>query len=258
MDQLPIFVNLKGQKVILAGDGDAADAKRRLIERAGGMCVDESDTQARLAFVTIEDEAAALTIAENLKTRGLLVNVTDRPDHCDFTTPAIVDRAPVLIAVGTGGASAGLAKALRQRIEAILPERLGLLAQAMYAARDAIRVRWPMAADRRRAIDAAFLEGASLDPFSDHDDGAVTDWLVHSGNPPGSRLIEIALLSSDPDDLTLKTARLLGEADHIYHDKSVPAHLLARARADALRHVGAPPVPPPAGLTLYLRLPTCD
>lgn len=256
MDQLPIFVNLKDRKVILVGEGDAADAKRRLIERAGGTCVDAGNREARIAFVAVDDETEALTAADDLKARGLLVNVVDRPEHCDFTTPAVIDRAPVLIAVGTGGASAGMAKAIRQRIETMLPEKLGALAQAVAAARDAIRRRWPEPADRRRALDAAFTSGGALDPFDSHASAAVEKWLDQAQEPNGSRLIEIPLLSGNPDDLTLLTARLLGEADHIFHDAGMPLAILNRARADAVREEGAPPTAAPYGLTLYLRLPS--
>ena len=79
MDQLPIFVNLKGRNVILVGEGEMADAKRRLIERAGGICVNADDMDARIAFVAIADEDAARVSADTLKARGLLVNVVDRP-----------------------------------------------------------------------------------------------------------------------------------------------------------------------------------
>lgn len=256
MDQLPIFVTLKDRKVILVGEGDAADAKRRLIERAGGKCVDAGEREARIAFVAVEDEAEALAAANDLKARGLLVNVVDRPEHCDFTTPAVIDRAPVLIAVGTGGASAGMAKAIRQRIETTLPEKLGALAQSVAAARDAIRRRWPEPADRRRALDAAFTRGGALDPFESHAPAAVEKWLDHADEPNGSRLIEIPLLSDNPDDLTLLTARLLGEADYIFHDPAIPSAILNRARADAVREKGPPPTTAPEGLTLYLRLPS--
>lgn len=255
MDQLPIFVNLNGRKVILVGKGDAADAKRRLIERAGGICVDAGDREARLAFVAEEDEAAALKAADDLKSRGMLVNVVDRPEHCDFTTPAIVDRAPVLVAVGTGGASAGMAKAIRQRIETMLPTSLGGLASAIADARDAIRFRWPDAADRRRALDGAFVHGGALDPFADHADTAVAEWIAAEGETQPARLVEIPLLSANPDDLTLLTARLLGQADNIFHDADVPSIILDRARADAVRVEGAPTIETLEGLTLYLRLP---
>ena len=255
MDQLPIFVNSRGRKVILVGEGDSADAKRRLIERAGGICVDAGDREARIAFIAIEDEASALVAASDLKARGLLVNVVDRPEHCDFTTPAIVDRAPVLIAVGTGGASAGMAKAIRQRIETLLPNGLGRLANAVADARDVIKERFSDNADRRRALDAAFIGGGPLDPFTDHRPEAVSEWLERAEEPAASRLIEILLLSKNPDDLTLLTARLLGEADYVFHDPNVSLDILSRARADAVRQAGAPPSPPPEGLILYLRLP---
>lgn len=255
MDQLPIFVNVRGRKVILVGEGDAADAKRRLIERAGGQCVDAGNNDALLAFVAIEDEAESLLVAAELKARGLLVNVVDRPMHCDFTTPALVDRAPVLVAVGTGGASAGMAKAVRQRIETLLPENLGILATAVAHARDAIRKKWPQAAERRRALDKAFAAGGSLDPFLSHGPSAIDTWLAQGDMVEPSRLVEISLLSDNADDLTLLTARLLGEADHVFHDPNIPITILNRARADAARHEGAPPAPAPEGLVLYLRLP---
>lgn len=255
MDQLPIFVNLKGRNVILVGEGEMADAKRRLIERAGGICVDADDKDARIAIVALADEGEARSSADDLKARGLLVNVVDRPEICDFTTPAIVDRAPVLVAVGTGGASAGMAKAIRQRIETLLPENLGPLASAIASAREKIRKRWPEGPQRRRALDQAFAAGGMLDPFGSHPSDAVENWINVAQQPKGDRVIDIALLSANPDDLTLLTARLLGEADHVFHDADVPPAILNRARADAERHAGAPPVPAPDGLSLFLRLP---
>ena len=258
LDQLPIFVNMKGRPVILVGDGEMADAKRRLIERAGGICVDAGNKAARIAFVALADDDEARASADDLKARGLLVNVVDRPEICDFTTPAIVDRTPVLIAVGTGGASAGMAKAIRQRIETLLPENLGLLAQAIAAARDKIRARWSDGATRRRALDEGFAAGGSLDPFGAQPHDAVDKWLDAAQEPIGDRVVEIALLSANPDDLTLLTARLLGEADHVFHDAHVPDAILNRARADAIRHSGAPPLPAPDGLSLFLRLPSAE
>ena len=251
MEQLPIFLNLRGRTVVLVGKGDAADAKARLIARAGGRIVPAWEEGASLAFVALEEGAEA--VAADLRTRGLLVNVVDRPDLCDFTTPAIVDRAPVTIAIGTGGASAGLAKAVRQRIEALLPSRLGALAAALHAARSATKARWPAAADRRRAIDAALAPGGALDPLDGDAADKLADWLAGDAAIQPSRLETIHLAGADPDDLTLRAARLLGEADHVFHPADIPAAILDRARADAVRHVAdAPPTEPPPGLSLWL------
>ena len=251
MQSLPVFLVLKGRPVILTGSGEAADAKRRLLERAGARVVGEAE-DAAIAIVADGDDA---TVAR-LKARGVLVNATDRPELCDFTLPAIIDRDPVLIAIGTGGASAGLAKALRQRIEAILPEKLGALATALHAARDAIRTRWPDASARRRAIDAGLSAGGLIDPLREDAADEVPRWLAEQGDAEPSRLVALRLLSGDPDDLTLRAARLLGEADRIYHMPDVPAAILDRARADAARiPATAPPATPGEGLSLWLEMP---
>jgi uroporphyrin-III C-methyltransferase/precorrin-2 dehydrogenase/sirohydrochlorin ferrochelatase len=250
MRSLPLFHRIAGRKVILLGEGTQAEAKRRLIERAGGVIVDEDDEEARLAFVVVSkpEEAAA-----RLKARGVLVNVTDRPHLCDFTVPSILERDPVLIAVGTSGASAGLAKQLRLRLEALLPAGLGRLADALQGAREAVRAGWPDFDERRRVLDGALGEGGALDPLRDHQAGAVERWLAAPdlAAERGHRVVE--LRSDDPDDLTLREARLLGTADAVLHDPAVPVSILTRARGDAVRR----PLPfdgeMPKGLVVELR-----
>ena len=101
---LPLFHRIEGQSVLVLGDGDAAEPKKRLVERAGGIV--ETDQQraidegVRLAFVAYDDTKASEAAAINLRCAGMLVNVVDRPDLCDFTTPSILDRDPVLIGIG--------------------------------------------------------------------------------------------------------------------------------------------------------------
>ncbi|MBK5264504.1 MAG: siroheme synthase [Alphaproteobacteria bacterium] len=253
MHSLPIFLRLQDRPVILLGKGEAAEAKARLLRRAGARIVSETH-EAALAIVAIEDEEAALAAIARLKGRGILINAVDRPDHCDFTLPAVIDRDPVIIAIGTGGASAGLAKTIRQRLEQFLPPGLGGLATALKDARAAMKARWPDAVNRRRAIDAVLTEGGPLDPLVPHDADAVEKWLSgdQAANPDG--LIEILLTSSDPDDLTLRAARLLGQADTLYHWPDIPEAILNRARADAVRFsVTDAPTKSRPGLSLYVR-----
>ena len=153
MRQLPVFLDIAGARVVVIGTGDAADAKRRLVEAAGGIVVD--DLPARIGFIAIDDPAEAKRVAERLRGAGALVNVVDRPALSDFTVPAVIDRSPVVIAIGTGGASASLAKALRERLEALFPAALGRLAEQLFHARARLKARFPEAAARRRALDAA-------------------------------------------------------------------------------------------------------
>lgn len=250
MRSLPLFHRIAGQKVIVLGEGPAAEAKRRLVERAGGLPVGEDHAEARIAFVALVEPEAA---AARLRARGLLVNVTDRPDLCDFTVPSLLERDPVLIAVGTSGASAGLAKQLRLRLEALLPASLGRLAEALNGARAALKTKFPDAVQRRQALDAALAEGGALDPLNEASADAVAGWLADDGDAGAGGHVAIVLFSDDPDDLTLRQARLLGAADALLIGPGVPQAILARARADALRlslpHAGDPA----GGLVVELR-----
>ena len=236
---LPLFHQITGKQVLVMGDGPAAEPKRRLVERAGGRIVDDFaravDEGVRIAFIAFDDAKACEVAAINARCAGMLVNVVDRPELCDFTTPSILDRDPLLIAVGTGGASAGLAKHVRLRLERVLPETLGRLARALEAARPALRRRFPDGADRRRVVDAALREGGAIDPFDPQSFERVSDWAEGALKPPTGAQVTIVLASDDPEDLTLRQARLLGEADVLVIDGDVPPAILARARADAQR-----------------------
>jgi uroporphyrin-III C-methyltransferase/precorrin-2 dehydrogenase/sirohydrochlorin ferrochelatase len=248
LHSLPVFLRLAGRPVMLIGEGDSADAKRRLLERAGATVVGENDAAA-LAIVALDDPDA--TVAR-LQARGVLVNAVDRPDLCDFTLPAIVDRSPVIVAIGTGGASAGLAAALRQRLEALLPTALGGLADALQAARPRLKAVLPDMDARRRALAEALSDGGALDPLA-ADAASVDAW--HGDAPRPTTIEAIRLTSSDPDDLTLRQARLLARADRVVHAPGVPPAILDRARADAPRIVSvAPPVDMTEGLTVFLEI----
>ncbi|MGE0773458.1 MAG: bifunctional precorrin-2 dehydrogenase/sirohydrochlorin ferrochelatase [Sphingomonadaceae bacterium] len=254
MRSLPVLLRLSDRPVILLGDGETAEAKRRMLIRAEARPVNEDDGEARIAIVALDDDEEARSAVARLKQRGILVNATDRPDLCDFTLPSIVDRDPVIIAIGTSGASAGLAKALRLLLEAMLPPSLGALARGLKDARARIRTRWPDAAARRQAIDAALAPGGLLDPLSGAAEEEVEHWLAASDSAPDPTSETIAIRSADPDDLTLREARWLGRADRIFHQPDIPAAILDRARADAARYPATtPPEPGDPGFTLWIR-----
>lgn len=246
---LPLIHRVASRRVVVIGDGEMAAAKRRLVERAGGTCCGEAEAHhAGLGFVALEDSRAAEAAAIRLRCKGLLVNVADRPDLCDFTLPSVLERGPVLVAVATGGASAGLAKQLRLRLETFLPPSLGSLAEKLQSARDAMRARWPNAGDRRRALDVALA--GPLDPLDDGASDRVESWLAGTAEGGGAAVETIVLASTDPDALTLRQARLLGTADRVLHDGAPPA-ILARARADAALGPLAS-ADHPAGLTVRI------
>jgi uroporphyrin-III C-methyltransferase/precorrin-2 dehydrogenase/sirohydrochlorin ferrochelatase len=269
---LPVLMMVAGRPVILLGDGEAAEAKRRVLERAGATVVADHPA-ATLAVVAVEDDADAVAAVARLRARGLLVNAVDRPPLCDWTLPAVVDRSPVLVAIATGGVSAGLAAALRQRLDRLLPANLGRLADAMFAARARLRTALPDGAERRRAIGAAF-EG-ELNPMDSEAAGRADAWLamiertapetvrpdlvegpldgVDRPSTGSGRTEEVSLHSPDPDDITLRQARWLASADRVFHAPDVPPAILHRARADAPRLAcDAPPRDTPAGFNVWI------
>ena len=133
---LPLFFDLSGRKVVVVGEGPAADRRAALARSAGALVrqlpdvrVDDLRGAAAVFIATgdLEHDTVAQRVAKSL---GVPVNVADRPALCDFILPAIVDRDDVVVAISTGGASPTLAATLRGRIEAVLPERIGDLAQA--------------------------------------------------------------------------------------------------------------------------------
>ncbi|MFN7177220.1 MAG: bifunctional precorrin-2 dehydrogenase/sirohydrochlorin ferrochelatase [Thermaurantiacus sp.] len=187
-------------------------------------------------------------MARHLRAKGLLVNVVDRPDLCDFTVPAIIDRAPVTVAVGTGGASASLAKALKERLELLLPQSLGALAEAIRAA----RARAGSTTAERRAFWAALLApGGALDPFREQPE---PDGIIAAGpSAVAPTKLEQVDVPSDPELLTLRQLRLLQQADLVVAPADTPHAVMALVRRDAARAETCPD-PKPSGLTVVLRL----
>ena len=104
-----------------------------------------------------------------------------------------------------------------------------------------------------RAVSVHTLaEGGVLDPLGEHDVNAVERWLAADSAPPSPHIAEIELRSDDPDDLTLRDARLLGTADVVRHATDIPPAILIRARADAERRALEDARPAP-GLTVIVR-----
>jgi uroporphyrin-III C-methyltransferase/precorrin-2 dehydrogenase/sirohydrochlorin ferrochelatase len=253
MQSLPIFVALAGRRVILVGDGEAAAAKARLVTAAGGIIAGEEAAGAALAFVALDDEAEAKAAAERLRARGLLVNVVDRPAMSDFLMGSIIDRSPVVVAISTGGATASLARALRGRLEALLPASLGSLADAIGGARRAASAAHPSVADRRRLWERALAEGAALDPLRPLADAeAAVAAAITGGSAAQNETRVIAVAGADPGELTLNQLGWLGRCDTLVVEGKVPPAIVDRARRDAVR-LNALPDPAPEGLTVVLR-----
>ncbi|MBS3961966.1 MAG: siroheme synthase [Sandarakinorhabdus sp.] len=257
MDSLPLFHRLSGQRVLVLGKGAAADAKSRLVEEAGGIVVHEPGPGVRLAFVAMDSgamDSGAQAEAERLRALGMLVNVVDQPALCDFTVPAIIDRSPLLVAIGTGGASASLAKALKERLELLLPTGLGALADAIKAARRAVAARFDSVAGRRAFWAGVLAPNGPLDPLQDvaEPEAAIAGALARpAANPTGPTLIEIG--PDGAEALTLRELRLMAGADLVIVGEGVGADVLSLVRRDAARIAGDAFPATAAGRLLLIR-----
>jgi uroporphyrin-III C-methyltransferase/precorrin-2 dehydrogenase/sirohydrochlorin ferrochelatase len=155
----PICLDLAGKRCLVVGAGVEAERKAAALRRAGAQVesqtefsVDDLDGCA-LVLAADVDLALAETVSHAARERGILVNVSDRPELCSFIMPAVIDRAPVTLAISTGGASPMLARRLREMLDAIVPRRLGALAALAGEFRVRARQQIPDPAARRTFWD---------------------------------------------------------------------------------------------------------
>jgi uroporphyrin-III C-methyltransferase/precorrin-2 dehydrogenase/sirohydrochlorin ferrochelatase len=239
-----LFFDLLGRKVVVVGEGPAAD-RRAALARAAGADVHQldgivaADLHGAAAVFVATGDVEHDTVAQRLaRSVGVPVNVADRPGLCDFILPAIVDRDDVVVAISTGGASPTLAASLRARIEAVLPERIGKLARLARAFRVQANALIVDPA-RRRAFWRRLVEGPAARLALAGDEAGARRVALGELDAARRRLAPVGIAHivgagpGDPDLLTLKAAQLLREADAVLHDDLVPPAVLGRARRDA-------------------------
>ena len=179
------------------------------------------------------------------KAVGLPVNVMDDLAHSTFIFPAIVDRGDVVVAVGTGGASPVVARRVRERIEAVLPARIGDLASFIGGFRKSMHERIPEFSLRRRfwervidgpigALVLAGRKGEAETALQEISDPSAFAGAKRAGKAEG-RVTLVGAGPGDPDLLTIKALRALQDADIVFYDELVSPEILDRVRRDASR-----------------------
>lgn len=244
METFPAFIPLAGRIVVVAGAGEAADAKARLFAGSPARLVrlgeaeaiaSEAYQGAVLAFIA-GPEPFATAAAAAARRAGALVNVVDRPGLGDFQTPSIIDRGLVVGAIGTGGSAPVLATELRNALEASWPEGLDRLADMLRRLQPEIRARLPDLTARRgflRRLLASPAASAALEGDLDHGLALARGQLDDPEPQPGRLWLLTA--PETTDRLTLGALRLLGRADRIIAEPGRHEPLLALARRDATR-----------------------
>lgn len=264
LNAFPVFLRVAERIVVIVGGGDAAFAKARLVAQSSAkirIVAEQPDNVlaewavrigleliaapyaarhldgATLAFAASGDERLDSRVVADARAAGIPVNAVDQPELCDFYTPAIVNRAPIAVAIGTEGAGPVLAQLLRARIDQLLPPSLGLLAKLAISYRELAEKLLPKGGVRRR-FWKAFFEGAPARAIAAGDEEsaavAASALLAARGDSAG----HVVLVGAGPgaeDLLTLRAQRHLMEADVIVHDALVPEEVVAMGRRDAER-----------------------
>lgn len=245
LDSFPAYFPLTGRKVVIAGSGDAAEAKARLFEGSPATMIrldghaaylPGSYTGATLAFIASPDEVFVQAAASAARAARVLVNVVDRPELCDFNTPAVIDRGEVVAAVGTGGSAPVLATMLRNDIEVQVPEGTGRVAALLSKFQGEVRKTLPALHERRAFLrDAVMGEAAEAARAGDMDRaGQLFREALAKGSARRGTVRFIA--GKGPADLlTLRAVRALGAADVLVLDGDAEPEVVKMARRDVER-----------------------
>lgn len=264
MKHFPIFLAVEGQRIVVSGGGEAAIAKLRLLLKTEALLIvigesfapeieawaqdgrvmlirrrqAEGDaTGAALFYAANDDEHEDARATRLAQADGALTNWVDNLEASQFITPAIVDRDPVTVAIGTEGAAPVLARSIKADLEERLPRSLGVLARVGKRFRRAAEA-LPFGA-KRRAFWRDYYMSAGPKAFDAGGEVALEPALsrllerhLHKDGTPG-HVTFVGAGPGDPELLTLKARRTLHEADVVIHDRLVTPEILELARREA-------------------------
>ncbi|MEP3276885.1 MAG: siroheme synthase CysG [Stappiaceae bacterium] len=265
LDVFPAFHKVAGRTVLIVGGGEEAAAKIRLLSqttaeirtvatefgpevlaaarananvRKVSRAFQKSDLENTiLVFAATGEADEDRAIVEAAKAAGIPANAVDRPELCDFFTPALVNRAPVAVAVTSTGVGPVLARHIRAQIEGMLPLETGALARMAEGFRETAAKVIP-AGSARRAFWARFFSGSVAANVLSGNDAAARNEAQRLLNGETNENGFVWLIGAGPgaeDLLTLRAQRLLQEADIILHDQLVPEAVVGMGRRDAER-----------------------
>lgn len=273
MKTFPMFLQMQGRRVIIAGGGEQAAQKCRLILKTDAAIIllapsldpELSDLHAQgrvewrkgpigtadfddsaLVFVATGCPATDACLHMLAKGVGATVNVVDQPHLCDVITPSIVDRSPVVVAIGTEGTAPVLARQIKTKMEQLLEPRLGDLAALAGRLRDRASLR--LEPRQRRDLWRWVFSGSVRDKHakgSEREAAQMIKQAIDTANFGDDTVGSVALVGAGPgskDLITLRGVQRLQEADIIYYDRLVDPEILDLARRDAERvYVGKAP-----------------
>ncbi len=279
MQYLPIHFDTRGASILIVGGGPAAEAKlRTLLKTEAELRVIAEDISPEiirwakqgklkhiargfdaadlddvsLVYAATEDDAYNGEIADMAAARQIPANAADFKDACRFITPALVERAPVTVSIGTAGTSPALARALKADLETRLPPETGRFALKTNALRAKVKALMPDLADRQR-FWASILGGKDLTAqlrVSPEELDAQVQAELAGGDRQAGKVLLVGAGPGDPDMLTTAARRALHAADVIVYDRLVSDGVMELGRREAeYIYVGKTPGEPSIGQT---------
>lgn len=265
MKSFPFFFKLENLACLVVGGGEGARHKANLLHKAGADITLVAETlhpsteqflkdtgithlsesyqveqlrDNRLVIAAGDDELN-IRIAADARGQGIFVNAVDMPAISDFYFPSIVDRDPITIAIGSGGASPVLVRHTRAMLETQLPPKLGDLGRLVATFKDRVREIFPNLDLRRRFWDKHMQGRAAELVYSGRFDDAHALLQSELDKPEtalSSQLGEVYLVGAgpgDPDLLTFKALRLMQQADVVLYDRLVSTEILDLVRRES-------------------------
>lgn len=266
MKHFPIFVAVEGRRIVLSGGGEEALAKLRLLlkteanltvvaeDAAPEICawaqegrltlisraMEPGDAMCAVLFYAANgDDVEDARVAALAHRDGARVNMVDNLHGSQFITPAIVDRDPVTIAIGTEGAAPVLARAIKADLEAKLPASLGVLARIGKSFRSAVEA-LPMGRKRRDFWSEYYFNKGPQAIEEDGESGVqpalenLLDTYLADTRDKAGHVDLVGAGPGDPDLLTLKARKALDKADVVIYDRLVSAEILELSRREAV------------------------
>lgn len=265
MDYFPLFCRLQGKRCLLVGGGEVAERKARLLLAAGAElhagalrfsaafrqwaergeltliagAFDEAWLdECWLVVAATDNDAVNQQVADAAEARRIFCNLVDAPEQASAIMPSIIDRSPLMVAVSSGGRAPVLARLLREKLEAMLPQHLGELASRAGALRARVKQRFASMAQRRYFWERFFTSDRLAQSLANGDDARaeqMVDALFSDALPAQG---EVTLVGAGPGDaglLTLKGLQQIQQADVIVYDRLVSEAILNLVRRDAER-----------------------
>ncbi|WP_323963926.1 siroheme synthase CysG [Aeromonas hydrophila] len=265
MDYLPIFCRLDNKPVLLVGGGEVAERKARLLLDAGAqltVVAPELDPElAELAangsieWLAGEFAPAQLTgkwlvvaatdrrevnalVYQSANQARIFANVVDDPKRSSFIMPSIIDRSPLMVAISSGGKAPVLARLLREKLEALLPQHLGAVAAFAGSLRERVKARFASMGERRRFWErllGADRLGQALARGDSASANQLADSLFADESQTAGEVVLVGAGPGDPGLLTLHALRQMQQADVVVYDRLVSDEVMGLVRRDAKR-----------------------